>query len=213
MRQSSTRGQSASAESADLALRLRRDEHPRQAVVDDEGELGRGQIRIDAGVVEPRALAGGAALDEARVVLHEDGVVIEAPEAKGAQEMRQTVAARLEVAIADGLPRSRHHDGRLIRARVRVLARIHARAPTGRVLSSDDAAPPPLPVPFAQRPLIELAGRQAWRPSPLFGPAAPGKSRLPQRLQVVEARALRRQRLSVAIRLSTPTGEMRTRPE
>ena len=37
----------------DLALGLRGDEHLRQAVVDDEGELGRGQIRIDAGVVEP----------------------------------------------------------------------------------------------------------------------------------------------------------------
>jgi hypothetical protein len=44
-------------------------------------------------------------------------------------------------------------------------------------------------------------------------PGRAGKSRLPEDLRVVEMRAARLQRPSVAIRLSTPTGEMRTRPE
>src|SRR5271165_6511770 len=94
------------------------------------------------------------------MVLHEDGVMIEPPEAGRAEEMRQAVAARLELAIADRLARSRHHHGGLIGARDGVLVRIHG-APSVRRRASKDAALAPLPVPFAQRALIELAGRQA----------------------------------------------------
>ena len=66
MRQSSTCGHSAQRRERDVALRLRRDQHLRLAVVDDIGELRRGQKRIDAGVVEPDRSPARAALDEAR---------------------------------------------------------------------------------------------------------------------------------------------------
>src|SRR5271167_2765006 len=95
------------------------------------------------------------------MVLHEDGVVIKPPEAGRAEEMRQAVAARFELAITDALARSRHHDGGLIGARLGVLAWIHVRILTRRGPSSNDAALAPLPIPLAQRALIELAGRQA----------------------------------------------------
>src|SRR5580704_15846434 len=63
------------------------------------------------------------------MILHEDGVVIEPPEAGRAQTMRQAIAARLELAIGDRFARSRHHDGRLIDARASVLAWVHPLLP------------------------------------------------------------------------------------
>ena len=158
----------------DLALRLRRDEHLRLAVVDDIGEFACGQKRIDGSVIEPGSLARRAALDEPRMVLHEDGVVVEPPEANRAQEMRQTVAARFELAIGDGFARSPHDDGRLVGARFGMPPRIHA---------SD------LP----------------WRSAGLLlaGPEQCHRRRSAPRLQ----------RPSTAIKLSTPTGEMRNSPE
>jgi hypothetical protein len=101
----------------DVALRLRRDQHPGEAVVDDMGDFARRQERINAGVIEARSLARRATLDEPDVVLHEDGIVVEPLEADIAQKMRQPVAARLELAIGDGFARLRHDDGRLICAR------------------------------------------------------------------------------------------------
>src|ERR1700685_3682220 len=59
------------------------------------------------------------------MVLHEDGVVVEAPEAGRAHDMREPVAARLELAIADRFTRPGHHDGGLVGARLSVLAGIH----------------------------------------------------------------------------------------
>ena len=115
----------------DVALRLRRDQRPGEAVVDDIGDFARGQERIDVGVIEARSLARCAALDEADVVLHEDGIVIKALEADIAQEMRQPVAARLELAIGDRFARSRHDDGRLIGTRYGVQAWVHS-LPPGR---------------------------------------------------------------------------------
>ena len=95
----------------DVALRLRRDEHLGEAVVDDIGDLGRGQEGIDVGVVEAGSLARRAALDEAEVVLHQHGEVVEPLEADGAQEMREPVAARLELSVCEGFARSGHDDG------------------------------------------------------------------------------------------------------
>ena len=89
----------------DREMRLRRDEHLRQAVVDDIGELARGQIGIDVGVIEPRALARDSAFDVTRVVLHEDGVVVASFQADGAQEMRDFVGARLQLSVGDRLAR------------------------------------------------------------------------------------------------------------
>jgi hypothetical protein len=44
-----------------------------------------------------------AICDIARVVLHEDGIVVETFQPDGAQEMRELVASRFEFAISDGL--------------------------------------------------------------------------------------------------------------
>src|ERR1700722_1051381 len=60
------------------------------------------------------------------MVLHEDGIVIEPLEPDRAQKMRQTVAARFELAIGDGFARSPHDDGRLVGALNGVLPGIHA---------------------------------------------------------------------------------------
>ena len=108
---------------------FRGDQRLRPAIVDDEGEFPGRQVRIDVGVIEAAPLAGRVALDVSRMVLHEDRIVIAALEAERAQEMRQPVAARLELAIGHGLSRPRHDDGRLIGARERVQARIHALPP------------------------------------------------------------------------------------
>ena len=59
-----------------FALRLRRDEHLRKTVVDDIGDFVWRQKRIDAGEIEPGALARGAAFDKARLIFHEDCIVV-----------------------------------------------------------------------------------------------------------------------------------------
>jgi hypothetical protein len=86
----------------DFASGLRSDEHLRQAVVEDEGKLARRQERIDVGVVEPGPLAGSVALDEPRVVFHEQRIVVARFQADCAQEMGEPIAARLELPIRDG---------------------------------------------------------------------------------------------------------------
>src|ERR1700685_1138263 len=68
------------------------------------------------------------------MVLHEDGVVVEAPEAGRAQQMREPVAARLELAIADRYTRPGHDDGGLVGARLGVLAGIHAAPYAARIV-------------------------------------------------------------------------------
>src|SRR5262249_37576038 len=103
--------------------------------------------------------------------LHEDGVVIEAIEPDRPQEMREPVAARLELAIADGLAGPRHDDRRPIAVRFGMPARIHAVSPSRRGL------------------LLSPNRTSHRRP------------------------ALRPQRPITAIKLSTPTGEIRNRPE
>ena len=145
----------------DCASGLRGNEHLGQAVVDDVGELARGQERIDVGPIEPGPLAGDVALDEAGVVFHEYGIVVAPLEPDRAQEMGEPVAARIQFPVGDRLARSRHDDRRLIGARLSVRPWIHALPPKARLD----------PRRFAPRP------RRAR------------KSRLPQDLRLVETRA------------------------
>ena len=109
----------------DRTLGLRDDQHPGFAVVDDVGEFIGGQERIDAGEIESGALARAAALDVARVVLHEDRVVIETFQAAVAQEMRQAVGACFEFRIGDRFAGLRHDEGRLAGSGLGVRAWIH----------------------------------------------------------------------------------------
>ena len=119
-------GASPSAANATSRLRLRRDQDLRLRVLEDIGEFACGQKRIDVGVVEARPLARRAEFDIARMVLHEDGIVIAALQARRAKEAREAIAALVELAIGDRLARTRHDDGRVIGAQRRVLSRIHA---------------------------------------------------------------------------------------
>ena len=102
--------------------------------------LPRRQERIDVGEIKPAPLAGRVTLDEARMVLHEDGIVVAALEPPR-QEMGEPVAARLQFAGGDPFARSRHDDRRLIGARLCVppgymrLLRFCRRAAVRRPLS------------------------------------------------------------------------------
>jgi hypothetical protein len=98
-------------------------------LLDDVGQLRRREERVDASEVEPRALAGAAALDVAGVVLHEDGVMVEAVQRSRAQEMGEAIGARLELGVGDRLAALRHDEGRLISTRDRVSTRIHRMLP------------------------------------------------------------------------------------
>jgi len=110
---------------SDLAPSLRREQNLRQAVVDNVGEFTGFQRRIDAGIIEPRPCTRDATLDVARVVFHEDGIVVESLEPHCPQEMGKSITARLKLTIGDGLARSGHDDGRLVSALNGVLARVH----------------------------------------------------------------------------------------
>src|SRR5581483_7219057 len=124
------------------------------------------EIVVDAGVVEPGALAGAARLDVARVVLHEDRVVIEALQARATQVVRQPVGAPLQLRIADALAAAGHDERRLLRPDLDLHARIHRSPPAswpsarpladgaggrGALSTSQRASPPfhPLIPPFA----------------------------------------------------------------
>ena len=63
------------------------------------------------------------------MVLHEDGIVVATLEADVAQEMGELVATLVELAIGNGLARSRHDDRGLIGTSFRLQARIHAFLP------------------------------------------------------------------------------------
>src|SRR5690606_19492683 len=84
------------------------------AVLEDVGELVGLQVGIDRGVVEAGPIAGAAALDEALVVLHEDGVVVEPLQPLATQQVREAIAAPLELAIGDDLAAARHDEGRFV---------------------------------------------------------------------------------------------------
>ena len=104
--QSSTLGHSLQRLARDVELCPRGDEDARLAVGEDVGELARGQVGIDAGVIEAGPLAGAAGFQIAAVVLHEDRIVVEPLQAAVAKQMRQPVGARVQLAIGDGLAAS-----------------------------------------------------------------------------------------------------------
>ena len=112
-----------------IALGLRRDQDSGFAVVEDVGKLVRRQKRIDTCIVETRARTGAAALDVARVIFHEDGVMIEPPKTAGAKKMRQPITARFEFRVGHRLAGLRHDEGRLTRALSGMIAGIHGARP------------------------------------------------------------------------------------
>ena len=116
----------------DVLPRGRGDQHLGLAVLQDVGELFRGEMGVDAGVVEARALARGAGFEIAGVVLHEDGVVVERSEPGGAQEMGEPIAARFQFPVGDPFARSSHDDRRLIGACLSVRPWIHPLPPEMR---------------------------------------------------------------------------------
>jgi hypothetical protein len=113
----------------DATLGFRRDQNLGFAVVENVGELVRRQKRIDARVIEARARAGATAFDIARIVLHEDGIVIETAQALRAQQMGQPIAPRFQFGVGDGLTGLRHDEGRLPWAFYETIARIHGPSP------------------------------------------------------------------------------------
>src|ERR1700756_819507 len=102
------------------------------AVVDDVSEFVCGQIRIDAGEVKSRALARAAAFDIAVVVLHEDGVVIEALEPAAAKKVREAVGALFQLGVRYGDAGLRHNERWLIGSNFGMYTWIH------RMLLPDD---------------------------------------------------------------------------
>jgi hypothetical protein len=104
---------------------LRKYQNPGGAVVDDVGQFIRRQIRIDAGVIQAGSLAGAAAFDVARVVLHEDRIMIETFQAAISQKMREPVGACFKFRIGNGFPGLRHDKGGLVGSRLRISAWVH----------------------------------------------------------------------------------------
>ena len=113
----------------DFALGLRGDDDLGLAIVDDIGELFRRQEGIDAREIIAGTFADAAAFRISSVVLHEDGIMIEALHAMRAQEMREAILPRLEFAICDCFAGRSHDDGRLVGLRRGVDAWIHLLLP------------------------------------------------------------------------------------
>jgi hypothetical protein len=67
------------------------------------GEFACGQVAVHAGEIEPAPFAGAAGFQVAVVVLHEDRIVIEPPQAAVAKQMRQPVGAGVQLAIGHRL--------------------------------------------------------------------------------------------------------------
>ena len=109
----------------DVELRFRGDENARLAVGEDVGELGRGQVGIHAGKIQAAPFAGAAGFEVAAVVLHEDRIVIEPLQAAVAKQMRQPIAAGLQLAIGHRLAGARHDKGGLKRTKSSMLAGVH----------------------------------------------------------------------------------------
>jgi hypothetical protein len=112
-----------------LAVTL--DGHLRVAVVDDVRDFLGGEIGVDAGEVETGALARRARFEVARVVLHEDGVVVEALEIDRPQQMGELVGPGLELGVRDGLSGVGHDEGRAIGVIDGAFPEVHAGSPWG----------------------------------------------------------------------------------
>src|ERR1700756_23092 len=73
-----------------------------------------------------RALARAAAFDIAVVVLHEDGVVIEALEPAAAKKVREAVGALFKLGVRYGYTGLRHDERRLISSNFGMHTWIHS---------------------------------------------------------------------------------------
>ena len=92
--------------------RVRRDQGACATVVDDVGGLLGGEMRVDHGVEEPRALKAEGDLVRAVVVGEHDGDVIAGLEAVGGQRLGQATRAGLELGERDDLTGRGDHGGR-----------------------------------------------------------------------------------------------------
>jgi hypothetical protein len=96
--------------------------------LDDAGKLARRKKRVDASVIQAGSFTRAATLLLAGIVLHENGVVIEAPKADRAQQVREPIGACVEVGVSHCFAGLGHDEGRLLCTCEAVLARIHFHA-------------------------------------------------------------------------------------
>ena len=97
----------------------------RLAVVDDVGGLAGRQVRVDAGVVQPRPLGAALTLEQPRVVLHEEGHVVETLQALVPGQLGDAVGCRLVLSEAERVAGARHDDRRPVGRHLGVLAGEH----------------------------------------------------------------------------------------
>jgi hypothetical protein len=95
------------------------------AVVEDVGQLRRGQVGVDARVVQAGPLPRTAGLQVPVVVLHEDRVVIQTAQPPGAQQMGQPVGPGLILGVTDPLAGRGHDERGLIGALTSMPAWVH----------------------------------------------------------------------------------------
>ena len=91
-----------------------RNEQPGAAVVDDVSDLAGGEVRTDRRVIEPGPLGAPAQLEEARMVLDEEGDVVAGADAERAQQPGEAVRARLQFRIGHGLGAAGHDERGLV---------------------------------------------------------------------------------------------------
>jgi hypothetical protein len=95
------------------------------AVVEDVGQLRCGQVGVDARVVQAGPLPGTAGLQVPVVVLHENGVVIQAAQPPRAQQVSQPVGPRLVLGVRNGFTGRGHDECGLIGALTSMRAWVH----------------------------------------------------------------------------------------
>jgi hypothetical protein len=86
-----------------LAHLLRGDQRLGAGVVEDVLHLGRPQMAVDRGVVQPRPLSGPRDLEEGPVVLHQDGDVVAGTDAPRPQRLGHTRRALVELGVGHHL--------------------------------------------------------------------------------------------------------------
>ncbi len=101
------------------------DQEPGSAVVEDVGQLRRGQVRVDARVIQARPLPRTAGLQVPVVVLHEDGIVIQPAQPPGTQQMSQPVSPRLVLGVRNALAGRGHDESSLTGALTSMRTWVH----------------------------------------------------------------------------------------
>ena len=132
-------GQPRDQRSGDPAHRRRGHEGLGVAVADDVGDLLGREVGVDRGVVEAGALGRPADLEEAGLVLDQEGDVVAEPEPGGLPDPGHPAGAFLQLGVGDHGPRTGHDDRGVIRALLGVETGPHH--PDGRRLGRDPAGP------------------------------------------------------------------------